>query len=314
MLPTPSRGTRRGSGPADRLDKGHARTKGGRWPAWFDRLVGPAECLVESSERLFAETAGEWRARQGIEVAETAEPQLQERLQDRRIETQPLDRQRGKGIALAMERAIKIGLAVGITRQRPGGACGVGHSRPAGEVVPGKTLDDVGHQGAFARFAVAEQMAAASDVEQQTGIAAEAAGTAYLRSFFFGERASQGIDRHPGCVTVAPVGDRLKQSAVGLGIDCGREQIGHEGAGIGQPHVRAQACRAGVRIEGGKPGAAVTPGNGGRGSNLPVVFPGSRQSIGRKLGDPQRDDAFQCSTPRARRAFPRPTAGRSGCA
>ena len=81
-----------------------------------------------------------------------------------------------------------------------------------------QALDEIGQQRAFAGLALAEEMAAAGDVEQQAGIAAEAAGAAGFGAFL-GDGAAQRIDRHPGRVAVAPVGERLDQAAVGLRLD-----------------------------------------------------------------------------------------------
>ena len=165
-------------GPADRLGEGEPRAESGRRAARLDRLVDPAQRLVEASERRVAEAAGERRARQGIEIADAAQAELEERLEDRLVEAQAVDRQRGEGVALAFGGAEKIGLLLGEARQRPGGARGVGHRRAAGEVVAAQALGQIGQQRAFASLAGAEQMAAAGDVEQQAGIAAEAAGAA----------------------------------------------------------------------------------------------------------------------------------------
>ncbi len=52
-------------------------------------------------------------------------------------------------------------------------------------------LGQIGEQGAFARLARAEEMGAARDVEQQAGIATEAASTAGFRAFL-GNGAAQG--------------------------------------------------------------------------------------------------------------------------
>ena len=149
---------------------------------------------------------------------------------------------------MAARRAEEIGLAFGEARQRPGGARGVGHRRAAGEVVARQALGEIGQQRAFARLALAEEMGAAGDVEQQPGIAAEAAGAAGFGAFL-GEGAAQRIDRHPGRVAVAPVGQGLDQAMVGLRLAGRRDQVGHQGARIGQPHVRAQAGGAGVRVD-----------------------------------------------------------------
>ena len=158
----------------------------------------------------------ERRARQRIEIADAAQAELQERLEDRRVEPQAVDRQRGERVALAVDRAEEVGLPLGEARQRPGRTRRVGHRGAAGEVVAGQALDEVGEQRALARFAGAEEMAAAGDVEQQAGIAAEAAGAADLGRVFLGDRRAQRIDRDPGRVAVAPVGERLDQAAVGL--------------------------------------------------------------------------------------------------
>ncbi len=256
-------------GPADRLDEGKPRAEGGGGPARLDRFGERAQRLVEAGERLVAEAPGERRARQGIEIADAAQAELQEGLQDRRIESQPFHRQGGERGALAMGGAVEIGLALGEARQRPGGTRGVGHRRAAGEIVAGEALDQVGQQGALARLVAAEEMAAARDVEQQAGIAAEAAGAAGFRAFL-GDGAAQRIDRHPGRVAVAPVGDGLDQAAVGLRLAGRGDQVRHERAGIGQPHVGAQAGGAGVRIDRRQPRAAVQPDDGGGGPSRPV--------------------------------------------
>ena len=205
---------------------------------------------------------------------------------------------------------------LGKARQRPGGARGVGHRGAAGEVVAREALDQVGQQRAFARLVPAEEMGAAGDVEQQAGIAAEAAGAAGFGSFL-GDGAAQRIDRHPGRVAVAPVGDRLDQAAVGLRLAGRRDQVGHQGARIGQPHMGAQAGGAGMGVDRGQARAAVAPDDGGGGPSRPVsrrrTLSIPRQPIRGKLGEPQRDNAFHRSTPRARTGFRRRTARRSGC-
>ena len=204
--------------------------------------------LVEAGERLVAEAPRQGRARQGIEIADAAQAELQEGLHDRRVEPQAFDRQRGECLAMAARRAEEIGLALGEARQRPGGTRGVGHRRAAGEVVARQTLGEIGQQRAFARLALAEEMGAAGDVEQQAGIAAEAAGAAGFDAFL-GDGAAQRIDRHPRRVAVAPVGQGLDQAMVGLRLARRRDQVGHERARIGEPHVRAQAGGAGVRVD-----------------------------------------------------------------
>jgi hypothetical protein len=80
-----------------------------------------------------------------------------------------------------------------------------------------------------ARQVRSEEMGAAAHVEQQAGIATEAAGAAGFCSLF-GDGAAQRIDGHPGRVAVAPVGDRLDQAAVGLRFASRRDQVGHQGA------------------------------------------------------------------------------------
>ena len=87
-------------GPADRLGEGEARAEGGRDAARLDRFGERAQRLVEAGERLVAEAAGERRARQGIEIADAAQAELQEGFQDRRLEAQPVDRQRCERVAL----------------------------------------------------------------------------------------------------------------------------------------------------------------------------------------------------------------------
>jgi hypothetical protein len=74
-----------------------------------------------------------------------------------------------------------------------------------------ETRDEIGQQGALARLILAEEMAAASDVEQQPGIAAEAAGAAgidFSISVGLGDRGPQRIDRDPGRVAVASISVR----------------------------------------------------------------------------------------------------------
>ena len=112
-------------------------------------------------------------------------------------------------------------------------------------------------------------MGAAGDVEQQAGIAAEAAGAAGFDAFL-GDGAAQRIDRHPGRVAVAPVGERLDQALVGLRLARRRDQVGHERARIGEPHVRAQAGGAGVRVDRDQARAAFQPDDGGGGPSRPV--------------------------------------------
>ena len=303
-------------GSADRLGEGQARAEGGGCPARLDGFGERAQRLVEAGERLLAEASRQRRARQGIEIADAAQPELQESLQDRRVDPQPLDRQLGEGGALAVARAEEIGLAFGKARQRPGGARGVGHRRAAGEVVAREALDQVGQQRALARLVVAEEMGAAAHIEQQAGIAAEAAGAAGFGSFL-GDGAAQRIDRHPGRVAVAPVGDRFDQAAVGLRLAGRRDQVGHQGARIGQAHMGAQAGGAGMRVERGQARTAVAPDDGGRRPNRPVsrrrTLSSPAQPIRGKLGKPQRDNAFHRSTPRARTGFRRRRARRSGC-
>ena len=170
-----------------------------------------------------------------------------------------------------------------------------------------ETLDHVGQQGALAGLALAEEMGAAGDVEQQAGIAAEAAGAAGFRSFF-GNGAAQRIDRHPRRVAIAPVGDGLDPSTVGRWLVGRRDQVRHQRACIGQSHVAAQAGGAGMRIDRGQPWATVEPGDGGSRPSRPVAIRRrgrrSRESIRGELGKPKRDNAFHRSTPRARKAFP----------
>ena len=196
-------------GSADRLGEGQPRAESRRRPARLDGLGQGAQRLVQPGERLIAEAPRQRRARQGIEIADAAQPQLQEGLQNWRLDPQPLDRQRGERGALAVPRAEEIGLALGKARQRPGGARGVGHRGAAGEVVAREPFDQVGQQRAFAGLVPAEEMGAAGDVEQQAGIAAEAAGAAGFGAFL-GDGAAQRIDRHPGRVAVAPVGDQSR--------------------------------------------------------------------------------------------------------
>src|SRR6185437_4632006 len=105
------------------------------------------------------------------------------RREDRLVEAQAVDRQRGDRLALALGRAKEIGLLLGEARERPGSARGIGHRRAAGEVVAAEALGEVGEQGAFAGLALTEEMTAAGHVEQQAGIAAEAAGAAGLGVF-----------------------------------------------------------------------------------------------------------------------------------
>ena len=204
---------------------------------------------------------------------------------------------------MAALRAEEIGLAFGEAGQCPGRARRVGHGGAAGEVVARQALGEIGQQGAFSRFAVAEEMGATGDVEQQPGIAAEAAGTAGRRAFL-GQGAAQRVDRHPGRIAIAPARDALDQAVVGLGLARGGDEIGHQGARIGQPHVGAQAGIAGMGIEGGEARTAVVPDDGGGSLSRPVLrrrtLSRARQPIRRELGEPQRDNAFHRSTPEAR--------------
>ena len=140
-------------GPADRFDKTETRAEGGHGPARFEHLVARAQRLVEAGERLVAEASRQRCTRQGIEIADAAQPELVKGLQDRRLETQALDRQGGKRVALAVARAEEIALAFGMARQRPGGARGVGHRGAAGEIMTRQAPDQVGQQGALAGFA-----------------------------------------------------------------------------------------------------------------------------------------------------------------
>ncbi len=258
-------------GPADRLGEGQARAEGGCGPARLDGFGQGAQRLVQPGERLVAEATCQRRARQGIEIADAAQSELQEGLQDRRVDPQPLDRQLGECGTLAVRGTEEIGLALGEARQRPGGARGVGHGGAAGEVVAREPLDQVGQQRAFARLVAAEEMGAAAHVEQQAGIAAEAAGAAGFGAFL-GDGAAQRIDRHPGRVAVAPVGDRFDQATVGLRVAGCRDQVRHQGARIGQPHMGAQAGGAGVGIDRSEARAAVEPDDGGGGPSRPVAW------------------------------------------
>ena len=185
------------------------------------------------------------------------------------------------------------------------------HGGAAGEVVAREAFDQVGQQRAFARLVPAEEMGAAAHVEQKSGIAAEAAGAAGFRPFF-GDGAAQRIDRHPGRVAVAPIGDRFDQAAVGLRFAGRRDQVGHQGAGIGQAHMGAQAGGAGMGVDRDETRAAVAPDDGGGSPSRPVARR-SRESIRGKLGEPQRDNVLHRSTPRARMGSRRRRARRSGC-
>src|SRR5207302_3807799 len=109
-------------GPADRLGEAEPRAEGGRRPARLDRLVDLAQRLVDAGERQIAEAAGQGRARQGIEIADAAQAELQEGFQDRLVEAQSIDRQGSKCSALAIVRAEEVGLLFGVARQCPGGA------------------------------------------------------------------------------------------------------------------------------------------------------------------------------------------------
>ena len=171
---------------------------------------------------------------------------------------------------MAARRAEEIGLAFGEARQRPGGTRGVGHRRAAGEVVARQTLGEIGQQRAFARLALAEEMGAAGDVEQQAGIAAEAAGAAGFDAFL-GDGAAQRIDRHPGRVAVAPVGEGLDQAMVGLRLARCRDQVGHQRARIGEPHVRTEAGGAGMRVDRDQARTALEPDDGRSSPSRPVV-------------------------------------------
>ena len=197
-------------------------------------------------------------------------PELQEGFQDRRVEPQALDRQCRERGALAVARAEEIGLALGKARQRPGGARRVGHGGAAGEVVAREALDQVGQQRAFARLVPAEEMGAAGDVEQQAGIAAEAAGAAGFRCL--PRRWRRPADRSPPRACSGRTSWRWlsirRRSACGSPAVV--MQVGHEGARIGQPHVGAQAGGAGMRVDRDQARAAVEPDDGGGGPSRPV--------------------------------------------
>ena len=303
--------------PADRLGKGQPRAEGRRCTARLDRLGERAQRLVEAGERLVAEAAGEWCPRQRIEIADAAQPELEEGFQGRCVEAQPLDRQGRERGTLAMARAEEVGLAFGETGQRPGGTRGIGHRGAAVEIVTHEPSGQIGQQSAFAGFVSSEKMRAAGDVEQQAGIAAEPAGAAGFRAVF-GEGAAQRVDRHPGGVAVAPAGDRLDQATIGLRLAGQGDEVGQQGARIGQPHVRPQARGMGMVVDRGETRAAIVPHDGGGRFSRPVVrrrtLARTRQTIRGELGEPQRDNAFHRSTPRARTEFQRSTVCRSGCA
>ena len=120
-------------------------------------------------------------------------------------------------------------------------------------------------------------MGAAGDVEQQSGIAAEAAGAAGFDAFL-GKGAAQRVDRHPRRVTVAPVGQGLDQALVGLRFARCRDQVGNERARIGEPHVRTETGGAGVRVDRDQARTAFQPDDSGGRSSRPVGRR-SRESI-----------------------------------
>ena len=124
---------------------------------------------------------------------------------------------------------------------------------------------------------------------------------------FLGDGAAQRIDRHPGRVAVAPVGQGLDQAMVGLRLARRRDQVGHQRARIGEPHVRAQAGGAGMRVDRDQARTAFQPDDGSSSPSRPISIRGrgrrSRESIRGKLGEPQRDNAFHRSTPGARLVF-----------
>ena len=107
-------------------------------------------------------------------------------------------------------------------------------------------------------------------------LAAEATGAANpgaadSRRVRFGEGGAQRIDCDPGRVAVAPARELIDQPAVGVGFDSGRDQVGQQGACIGQTHVHAEAGGAGVGVERFQPRAAIAPGDGGGGPGLPLL-------------------------------------------
>ena len=178
-----------------------------------DRLVLPAERLVDAADEDFAEPGGERRARQVDEIADTPEADFGERLDRLRREAQRRRRQRRERRPHLLRRHQR---GVAIARDAPGAAGGVGDRRAGVQALCGEAGEQVAAHGGLP----AEQMGAAGDVEH------EAVGR---------------IEADQRRVAIAPVGDGVEQPAVRRLVARGDGEGGMHRARIGERHAEPQA-------------------------------------------------------------------------
>ena len=230
------------------------------------------------------------------EVADAAESDPVQALLQRRRQAQPRDRQRGQGAALlprgddadgvAAERAGRVSVAGPARRPEAGhgpgraGGVGDGGDRPEAHAL------EAPHQILEERPLAAEKPRAPAHVEPQ---APSAPGL--------------GVRRHPGRVTLAPLGQPVEDARVLDGIGLDGAETGRHGPGRGQREARADAGGGGPGIGRDHADAPLPGGDGGDHPRLgimragtalsravgagPSAAPAQHQPIGRKRRKPQ---------------------------
>ena len=198
---------------ADRIGEALLGHVGRQRQARRDRLVLPAERLVEAADEDFAEPRRERRARQVDEIAHALEPDFGERLDRLREKPQRRRRQRRERRPHLLRRHQR---GIAIARDAPGAAGGVGDRRAGVQAFCGEAGEQVAAHGGLA----AEQVGAAGDVEH------EAVGR---------------IEADQRRVAVAPVGDGIEQPAVCRRVARGDGKRGIHRARIGERHAQPQA-------------------------------------------------------------------------
>ena len=237
---------------ADRLGEGQPVEPGAGRPAIGQRLLGPAQGLIEPPHHQRPEPPGQLGPGQVQQSRDTGQAQPGQLRRRRRVQPQGCDRQRGENGRLSV-RGDHHGRRVTIPRQGPGRAEGVGDRAARRDAVgrqPGQQVFE--HR----RLAV-PQVGDAGDVERQP---------------------VGPVGRHGRREAHAPVAQRRQRRRVAFGISVGGDELRNQGRGVRGLLTGVQAQRPGGGVQGMEPAGSALGDQEGEGPSLPLVGRDRRRS------------------------------------
>ena len=258
---------------ADWVGEGQAQAEMWRVGLGRDRLGHIAQGLIEPRQKRRAEAARKGRARGGAQIRDGAQAKPLQAGADRLVQPQRRDRQRG-------ERAPRLahrGDARAEMRQRPGRAARIGQPQPQLQPGPRDARPHILQHGLFA----APQMGRSGHVQHQP---------------------VRPLAPDPGAIAPRPTPQCQQEARIAPGLGGAADQVGAEGAGVGQAHGAVQAQGLGAGVEAVDTLGIALPKRQRKG-RLNRACP--QNPVGGQPGKPHANDAFPDSIEHARpQVFP----------